>query len=99
MITVDLNTIDKKSLKIDLIKQNNVVTIVGILEGNTVIDIIRIFRPGELLSNVGTVVFGKTYHESGLFLYLDKENTTVLDAAFEELGCTGEDKELCYRVG
>lgn len=28
-----------------------------------------------------------------------RKNTTVLDAAFEELGCVGKDKELCYRVG
>ena len=99
MITVDLTTIDGKSFKIDLIRQGNVVTKVEILDDKTVVDIIRVFRQGELLGNQGTVVFGKTYNDGGLFLYLDGANTAILDAAFEELGCTGEDKELCYRVG
>lgn len=97
MKTVLLKTLDHDILKIHLKKSDRMIEKTGFLKNKT-IDIIRIFKPGEILHNTNTIIFGQTNNE-GVFLYMDANNTAILDAAFEELGYTGPNKELCYRIG
>lgn len=97
MVTVTLWTIDNKRLIINLERQDKIIKKTGSL-GYGVFDIVRIFRPGELKYNSNTIVFGQN-DNSGVFLPLDDNNAAILDAAFEQLGCVGNEKELWYRIG
>lgn len=97
MITVTLQTMDNKSLIIHLERQDKIIKKTGSL-GYGVFDIVRIFRPGELKYNSNTVIYGQS-DNSGILLPLDDNNAAILEAAFEQLGCTGKEKDLWYRIG